>query len=79
MYIATIKLYINHDNMQVTIGGILRGSGRQYLAAVINFFCYTTLGLPVGIALAFKTSLGTIGLWSGLAGGNIIQVNKNMN
>ena len=32
------------------------------------------LGLPVGVTLALKTNLGTIGLWTGLAGSNIIQV-----
>ena len=59
---------------QVTIAGILRGSGRQYIGAIANFICYYAIGLPVGITLALKTDMGTIGLWTGLAAGNIVQV-----
>ena len=38
-------------------------------SAIIN-----VLGLSIGIPLALKADLGTIGLWSGLAIGNVIQV-----
>ena len=61
-------------SFQVTISGVFRGVGKQYLAAIINFLCYSVLGLSVGVPLALKDDLGTIGLWSGLAIGNVIQV-----
>lgn len=63
-----------HWCFQVTISGVLRGSGRQYVGAITNFVCYNVIGLPLGVVLAFKASMGTIGLWTGLAVGNIIQV-----
>ena len=59
---------------QVAISGVLRGSGRQYVGAIANFVCYDVIGLPLGVVLAFKARMGTIGLWTGLATGNIIQV-----
>ena len=70
LYCLTVTKLI----FQVTISGIFRGVGKQYLAAIINFLCYNVIGLSVGIPLALKADLGTIGLWAGLAMGNVIQV-----
>jgi MATE family multidrug resistance protein len=39
--------------------------GRQHIGAVFNIFAYYVLALPIGISLAFKTSLGLQGLWIG--------------
>ena len=57
----------------VTVG-ILRGSGRQSLGALLNFFCYYMIGLPLGIFLAFASRLGTLGIWIGLAIADGLQV-----
>ncbi len=38
--------------LTTTVAGILRGSGRQYMGAAINFICYYIIGQPVGISLA---------------------------
>lgn len=73
MFLDTSRLLMSLFN-QVTISGVLRGSGRQYVGAITNFVCYNVIGLPLGVVLAFKASMGTIGLWTGLAVGNIIQV-----
>ena len=73
MFPDTSRLLMSLFN-QVTISGVLRGSGRQYVGAITNFVCYNVIGLPLGVVLAFKASMGTIGLWTGLAVGNIIQV-----
>ncbi|KAI8808520.1 mate-domain-containing protein [Cladochytrium replicatum] len=58
--------------------GILRGSGRQAIGAVINLAGYYLVGVPVGILCAFTWGLGLVGLWIGLTGGlvtvSIIQV-----
>ena len=52
----------------------MKGSGRQYLGAFVNFICYDLIGLPIGISLALKAHMGTLGLWIGLACGNVVQV-----
>ena len=56
------------------IAGVLRGMGHQALAAVINFFSYYVVGLPVGITLALATNLDAFGVWIGLFIAEIIQV-----
>ena len=75
IYCVYLRLqYSSTDRFQITISGVFRGVGKQYLAAIINFLCYNVLGLSVGVPLALKANLGTIGLWAGLATGNVIQV-----
>lgn len=59
---------------QGMMAGILRGSGRQAVAAVINFISYYVVGLPAGILLALVAHLGTLGMWSGLFIGEVMQV-----
>ena len=56
------------------ISGILRGSGRQAIASLVNFVSYYLFGVPVGIVLALVADMGTLGLWIGLLVGGIIQV-----
>jgi len=56
------------------VAGILRGSGRQLLGAVVNFVCYYVVGLPLAIVLALVVHMGALGIWIGLAGGNMLQV-----
>ncbi|KAI0237397.1 Multidrug and toxin extrusion protein 1 [Lamellibrachia satsuma] len=53
--------------------GIVRGTGRQTLGAVIIFVCYYAIALPVGITLMFATSLGLSGLWWGYVLGLALQ------
>jgi len=53
------------DGLANSCGGILRGQGRQHLGAMFNIVAYYVLALPIGITLAFKTSLGLQGLWIG--------------
>ena len=43
--------------------GIVRGTGRQTLGAVIIFVSYYVVALPVGVPLMFATSLGLAGGW----------------
>ena len=61
-------------HLQGVTAGILRGSGRQKLGALFNFFCYYVIGLPVGIFLAFSSGFGTLGIWIGLAIADGLQV-----
>ena len=58
------------------IAGILRGSGRQAIASLVNFVAYYIFGLPLAIVLALVVDLGTFGLWTGLLVGDSLQVSN---
>lgn len=48
-------------------GGILRGSGRPALSAMINLTAYYVVGIPISLILAFRPwHYGLAGLWWGL-------------
>jgi Na+-driven multidrug efflux pump len=38
-------------------------------AALIGFFAYWMVGLPIAVLLSMKFDLGAVGVWSGLAVG----------
>lgn len=60
--------------MQAVIGGALRGSGRQYIGAIVNFIAYYIIGLPLGAVICFKADMGILGIWIGMSIGNFTQV-----
>jgi len=62
--LAAFQLF---DGMQLVAGGILRGTGKQYVCACGAFFGFYLLGLPLGVILAFIADLKTFGFWCGLA------------
>ena len=49
-------LYVTCCICKVVIGGMLRGSGRQYIGAIMNFIGYYVIGIPLGIVLALKVN-----------------------
>uniref|UniRef100_A0A8C5LVC4 Uncharacterized protein n=1 Tax=Leptobrachium leishanense TaxID=445787 RepID=A0A8C5LVC4_9ANUR len=49
-----------------TCGGVLRGTGRQKIGAIMNAVGYYLVGLPIGISLMFAAKLGVVGLWIGM-------------
>ena len=57
------------DGSQVSLSGVLRGSGDTVASMVANLVGHWFLGLPVGCALAFGVGFGAVGLWTGLATG----------
>jgi MATE family multidrug resistance protein len=57
------------DGVQVVGSGILRGMGRTRPAAAFNLIGYYVLGLPIGWWLGFRSGLGLVGIWWGLAAG----------
>jgi MATE family multidrug resistance protein len=57
------------DATQVIAGGILRGMGRPYIAALINLLGYYALALPLAYTLGFPLGLGLFGIWLALAVG----------
>lgn len=71
--IYTTLAVLFFDHIQGTIAGVFRGAGLQVITAVINFFVYYVVGLPIGVCLALLTSLGTLGMWIGLTIGIMAQ------
>ncbi|KAI2581832.1 solute carrier family 47 member 1 [Homo sapiens] len=49
------------EALACTSGGVLRGSGNQKVGAIVNTIGYYVVGLPIGIALMFATTLGVMG------------------
>jgi len=54
------------DGINATIGGVLRGAGRQELGALLNLGSYWFVGLPTAYLLSSKAGLELRGLWGGL-------------
>jgi len=56
------------DALASITNGVVRGCGRQRVAAIINLVGYYVLSLPVGISLSYKwgAGLGVMGFWLGL-------------
>lgn len=61
------------DFSQGVLSGILRGTGRQQVGAMLNFVGYYVLGLPIGSVLTFIVGLRAAGLWYGIAIGLSVQ------
>jgi multidrug resistance protein, MATE family len=57
------------DGIQAVSAGVLRGLGDTRAPFVINLAGFWLVGLPVSIALAFRTPLRALGLWWGLVAG----------
>ncbi|KAM8977313.1 multidrug and toxin extrusion protein 2-like [Pelodytes ibericus] len=62
------------DALKCTCGGILQGSGKQKIGAIIGGVGNYILGLPVGIALMFAAKLGIVGFWIGMIVSSFIKV-----
>lgn len=50
--------YIALDGLQSVLSGIIRGTGRQAVAAPVIFVSYYVIGLPTSFFLAFKLGWG---------------------
>ena len=59
--------------MCICITGVIRGCGRQMLAAQCNLVNYWFIGIPIAVVLAFHFHLGVAGLWTGLLVATSIQ------
>jgi MATE family multidrug resistance protein len=57
------------DGGQVVASGALRGLTDVKVPTVITFIAYWIVSLPLAYVLAFHTSLGSLGIWTGLAAG----------
>ncbi|MFO8172807.1 MAG: MATE family efflux transporter [Longimicrobiales bacterium] len=54
------------DGLQVVSSGILRGVGDTRTPMILNLLGFWCIGIPVGVWLGFRTTLGPVGLWWGL-------------
>ena len=59
------------DATQTTLGGVLRGVGKQSIGAATYLFAYYVVGMGLGIPLALKTSLGIMGQWIGITSASV--------
>jgi len=57
------------DGAQVIGAAALRGLTDVRVPTVITFVAYWLVALPAGYLLAFRTPLGPVGVWAGLAAG----------
>jgi MATE family multidrug resistance protein len=55
------------DGVNASIGGMLRGIGRQEIGAKYNLLSYWGVGMPLAYVLAIPLGMGIFGLWTGLA------------
>lgn len=68
-----LSLLVFCDGINSVVSGVLRGSGRQMLGAITNFWGYFIVGLPLAAYLAFKVDMGIHGLWWGVIAGACVQ------
>jgi MATE family multidrug resistance protein len=54
------------DALQASCAGALRGFKDTRAPMVITLVSYWLLGLPVGLALAFRAGMGAEGIWTGM-------------
>lgn len=55
------------DGCQAVTAGILRGAGDTRVPMLINLGGFWLCGIPLSLLLGFRTPLGPVGLWWGLA------------
>ncbi len=60
------------DSLQICSVSMLRSLHDTRMPALMGFFAYWIVGLPVAILLSVKFSLGAVGVWCGLATGLFI-------
>lgn len=58
-YLAVFQIA---DGLNAVASGVLRGSGRQQVGALVNVIAYYAVALPLGVTLAFR-GWGLSGLW----------------
>lgn len=61
-----LALFQVADGISGVSGGIMRGTGRQHLAAYLNMVAYYLISLPFGAYLTLKGGYGLSGMWIGL-------------
>ena len=65
--LALAAVFAVFDAAQVVMTGALRGMGLTRVPMLVNLAGYWILGLPLGVAVAFRMHRGVAGLWIGLS------------
>ena len=60
------------DSLQICSVAMLRSLHDTKIPALIGFFAYWIIGLPIAVLLSVKFDLGAVGVWCGLAAGLFI-------
>ena len=68
-YVRVAAVFQFADGAQVALSNALRGAQDSRVPMAMALVGYWVIGAPVGLALAFLTPLGGLGLWIGLAVG----------
>jgi multidrug resistance protein, MATE family len=68
-FLVLAALFQLVDGAQAVGAGMLRGLQDTRIPMFYAAFGYWGVGLPLGVALAFGTSLRGVGIWIGLATG----------
>lgn len=63
--LIVLAFYIVFDGISAVLGGVIRGAGKQMLAAPFVLCSYYLLALPTSYLLAFGAKIGVIGLCIG--------------
>lgn len=61
------------DAISTVAGGVLRGSGKQFIAAVTNFFAFYVFGIPLAWLWGLNYGFGVNGLLIGVGMGTLFQ------
>ena len=70
--LALAAIFQVFDGTQCVASGALRGLKDVRMPLVAAVIGYWILGLPIGASLAFRTSLGPVGLWWGFVAGLVV-------
>jgi len=68
-----VALYMVFDGVATACKGVLYGTGRQTIGAIILFVSYYLLALPAGVPLMFLTKLRSAAYWWALAFNLLLQ------
>eukprot|EP01018_Ginkgo_biloba_P032993 Gb_25417 [translate_table: standard] len=61
-----LSLSVLLNGIQPILSGVAIGCGWQSVVAYVNLATYYIIGLPIGIVLGFKESMGASGIWWGM-------------
>lgn len=65
--------YVIVDGLSVTLGGVVKGVGKQWLATPFVFFSYYAVGLPLAALFGFHFKWGVRGLCLGMLVGTAVH------
>ena len=65
MIYPLIMGYVLMDCLQMVGQGLINGIGKQAVAAILTFFGFWIMGIPVACILVFRFDAGLPGLWVG--------------